>query len=402
MADMKWKVGYGAKDDVAPAIEEQTLDSGDFIITSDTEEMGFVKPDGTAMYIKSRPEIFISLSAAQEYIGSGAGTVYAGQIIVAKLEDEKYHTYTVQPSDGGYVLEEIGNTSNLKQYVIIGTRPLSGQEEGIIYIDNNIGYIWNGSDWVKVFEDVSADLDSKAPLASPSFTGTVTIDGDTVATQEYVNGLIGQIEGGVPGIVDDSENPLPSTDYKAGQMWRVAAQGTYVGEQCEIGDLIICLKDYASGTASNADFMIVQANIDGAVTGANSSTDGHIVVFNGATGKVIKDSNVTIASLNDAIAKAHEHTNKTQLDTYTMTQTELLSEVDSKIATNETDVLGQVDSKISAKIGTIPEGTTVKEYVDNAIGSGGTDSAEAIAQAKAEAIQESKAYTDTMLTITEF
>ena len=137
MADMKWKVGYGAKDDVAPAIEEQTLDSGDFIITSDTEEMGFVKPDGTAMYIKSRPEIFISLSAAQEYIGSGAGTVYAGQIIVAKLEDEKYHTYTVQPSDGGYVLEEIGNTSNLKQYVITYSKAIykDGKIIGVLGVD---------------------------------------------------------------------------------------------------------------------------------------------------------------------------------------------------------------------------------------------------------------------------
>ena len=144
--------------------------------------------------------------------------------------------------------------------------------------------------------------------------------------------------------------------------------------------------------------MIVQANIDGAVTGANSSTDGHIVVFNGATGKVIKDSNVTIASLNDAIAKAHEHTNKTQLDTYTMTQTELLSEVDSKIATNETDVLGQVDSKIYAKIGDLGESDTVVAYVDRVVGSGGTDVAEQIDAAIAQA----KAYTDTMLTITEF
>ena len=398
MAEMKWKVGYGAKDDISQAIEESKIDAGDFIITSDTEEMGFVKPDSTVIYIKSRPEIFISLLQAQEYIGSGVGTVYAGQQVVAKLEDEKYHTYTVQPSDEGYILEEIGNTSELKQYVIIGTRPLSGQEEGIIYIDNNVGYIWNGSDWSKIFEDVSEELDAKAPLSNPAFTGTVTIDGDAVATQEYVNGLIGQIEGGVPGIVDDTDNPIPTTDYKAGQMWRVAVAGTYVGEACEVGDLIICLKDYASGTASNSDFMIVQANIDGAVTGANSSTDGHIVVFNGSTGKVIKDSNVTIASLNDAIAKAHEHTNKTQLDTYTMTQTELLSEVDSKISSNETDILGQVDSKITAKIGDLGESNTVVEYVNKVVGSGGTDVAEQIDAAIAQA----KAYTDTMLTITEF
>lgn len=398
MAEMKWKVGYGAKDDISQAIEESKIDAGDFIITSDTEEMGFVKPDSTVIYIKSRPEIFISLLQAQEYIGSGVGTVYAGQQVVAKLEDEKYHTYTVQPSDEGYILEEIGNTSDLKQYVIIGTRPSSGQEEGIIYIDNNVGYIWNGSNWAKVFEDVSEELDAKAPLSNPAFTGTVTINGDAVATQEYVNGLIGQIEGGVPGIVDDTDNPIPTTDYKAGQMWRVAVAGTYVGEACEVGDLIICLKDYASGTASNSDFMIVQANIDGAVTGANSSTDGHIVVFNGSTGKVIKDSNVTIASLNDAIAKAHEHTNKTQLDTYTMTQTELLSEVDSKISSNETDILEQVNSKITAKIGDLGESNTVIEYVNKVVGSGGTDVAEQIDAAIAQA----KAYTDTMLTITEF
>ena len=48
--------------------------------------------------------------------------------------------------------------ANLKQYVIIGTRPDSNQEQGIIYIDNNVGYIWNGSDWVKIFEDVSSDV----------------------------------------------------------------------------------------------------------------------------------------------------------------------------------------------------------------------------------------------------
>lgn len=93
MAEMKWKVGYGVKDDVPQAIEESKIDAGDFIITSDTEEMGFVKPDSTVIYIKSRPEIFISLLQAQEYIGSGVGTVYAGQQVVAKLEDEKYHTY---------------------------------------------------------------------------------------------------------------------------------------------------------------------------------------------------------------------------------------------------------------------------------------------------------------------
>lgn len=418
-------------------------------------------------------ETWESLSEAQTYAKSAIA--YAGQTIKAKLEDGKYHQYILQPSEEGYLLEEAGaNPANLKQYVIIGTRPDSNQEQGIIYIDNNVGYIWNGSDWVKIFEDVSSDvsdfesrigeleteIDSKAPLANPTFTGTVTIEGSQAATQEWVNTLIGQLNNGVPGIVDNTDNPLPSTGYKAGQMWRVAADGTYAGAECEIGDLIICLKNYDEGSAGNADFMVLQANIDGAVTGADSSTDGHIVVFNGSTGKVIKDSNVTIASLNDAIAKAHEHTNKTQLDTYTKTQEELLSDahddaasqiasvkttleesialkansadvytktdIDDKLNTINQNLNTKVDSAtvdnkineaktgiledaaeaastaLEARIGGIPAESTIKSYIDTAVGAGGADVGEQIEQAKSEAITTSKEYTDAALTVTEF
>ena len=430
------------------------------------------------VYQRSNPlpldssSVWDSLSEAQTY--ASAANAYAGQVITAKVSDT-YKAYILQPSDSGYQLTELGtDPSSIKQYVIIGTRPGSGQEEGVIYIDNNVGYYWNGSDWVKIFEDVSSeitdfesrignletDINTKAPLANPTFTGTVTIEGNAVATQDWVNSLVGQLNNGVPGIVDGTDNPFPTTGYKAGQTWRVAAEGTYAGVTCEIGDLIICLKDYAEGTAGNSDFMVVQANIDGAVTGADSSVDGHIVVFNGSTGKVIKDSNVTIASLNDAIAKAHEHSNKTQLDTYTKTQTELLSDahddaasqiatlqssvteslatkadaanvytktdiddklsvintnlntkvdsatVDSKIADAKTDILEEAatatDTAIAAKVGSIPDGTSVKEYIDNSIGAGGTDTSEAIATAKAEAIAAANEYTDTVLTIVEF
>lgn len=431
------------------------------------------------VYQRSNPipldasSVWESQSEAQTY--ANAANAYGGQIITAKMDDNTYKAFILNPGEGGYTLTSLGaDPSAVKQYVIIGTRPGSGQEQGIIYIDNNVGYIWNGSDWVKIFEDVSADIsdledrvgtletdiDLKAPLANPTFTGTVTVEGNTVATQQWVNTLIGQLNNGVPGIVDDTDNPLPSTGYKAGQMWRVAAAGTYAGATCEVGDLILCLKDYAEGTAGNADFMVIQANIDGAVTGPDAATDGHIVVFNGATGKIIKDSNVTIASLSDAIAKAHEHTNKTQLDSFTKTQEEILSDahddaasqvsalqssiteslatkadsanvytksdIDDKLSTINTNLNTKVDSAtvdskieeakttileeaaedasaaLEARIGGIPQETSIKSYIDTAIGTGGTDSAEAIAQAKQEAIEASQQYTDTALTIVEF
>lgn len=85
---------------------------------------------------------------------------------------------------------------------------------------------------------------------------------------------------------------LPAT-HKVGDTYKVSTAGTYAGAKCEIGDVIICVKDGSSDIAS--DWTIVQSNIDGAVTGPTSSTDAHVAVFNGATGKIIKDSGFTIA-----------------------------------------------------------------------------------------------------------
>ena len=85
---------------------------------------------------------------------------------------------------------------------------------------------------------------------------------------------------------------LPAT-HKVGDTYKVSTAGTYNGANCEIGDMIICVKDGSSNTAS--DWTIVQSNINGAVTCPTSSTDAHVAVFNGDTGKIIKDSGFTIA-----------------------------------------------------------------------------------------------------------
>ena len=431
-------------------------------------------------------EIYASLAEAQNYASTSA-IAYAGQTVKAMTEDGKYHSYTLQPSEAGYTLEEIGaiKQSDLKQYVmVVDALPESGQEQGILYICDTTGSIWTGSAWKTVFHDVQVDLDTmgeridnvetaldtKAPIENPIFSGTVKVGEDEVALKTYVDGLFANLEErcAIPSIVD-STNPIPA-DYKAGESYRVAEAGTYVGVECEVGDLILVIKDYVAGTASDADFMVLQANIDGAVTStADVTTIGEIVVFDSVTGRVIKGSGVQIASLNDAIAKAHEHSNKEVLDTYNKSQTELLAaakteaqalvttheaavntaldgkadkattlegygitdaytktaidekvqvitdnlntkitanDVDTKIATAKTETLEAAASnaaeKLDARIGDIPTDTTVKSYIDTAVGSGGTASAEAIAQAKQEAISTSKTYTDTALTIVEF
>lgn len=405
-------------------------------------------------------EVYDSLQEAQTY--AKAANAYAGQTIKVKNESGKYDTYVLSGEAGNYTLDKVGvDASAVKNYVQIVTElPGTGQEQGVIYVNttDSKGYIWDGSEFQVIFEDVTDEdgnglaeqletieqkFDEYAPLAGATFTGTVTLAADPTgdldaATKQYVDRLVGGINDFTVGIVDSS-NPLPTENYEVGQTFRVAEAGTYAGVQCEVGDLIIVISDYAE-SAKDSDFLVVQANVDGAVTGPDASTDANVVVFDGITGKKIKDSTVTLASLQDAIAKAHEHANKSILDTYTKTEEELLaaagSATDEKLSEIQEELAGkadasdlsnyytksdvdekltvinenlntkvtadQVDQKITEKVGDIPEGTTVKEYVDTAIGSGGSDVASQILQAKNEAIQTSKEYTNTALTIIEF
>ena len=400
--------------------------------------------------------VYESLGDAQAYAKNPIA--YAGQVITVK-EGDKYNAYILDGEAGSYTLSKVGvDASAVKNYVqVVSELPGAGQEQGVIYINttDNKGYIYDGSEFQVIFEDVTneegqslseqlAAIDAKfgsyAPLAGATFTGTVTLAADPqnnleAATKQYVDRLVAGINDFTVGIVDSS-TPLPATDYTVGQTFRVAEAGTYAGQECETGDLIIVIKDYQAEGASNADFLVVQANVDGAVTGPDASTDANIVVFDGTTGRKIKDSTVTIASVQDAIAKAHEHANKAILDSFTKNETQLLGEVDSKISTALENIptnddladyvttetyntkMGQLDSSISTlqtnlntkitaadlaeRVGEIPAETTIKDYVDTAVGSGGADVAEQILQAKQEAIETAKTYTDTALTIVEF
>lgn len=95
-----------------------------------------------------------------------------------------------------------------------------------------------------------------------------------------------------------------SVSHEVGDTYRVGTKGTYAGEGCEIGDLIICI---TKGSGSyNSHWIIVQANLDGTVISGNgenpSGLDGKVAIYSGNTGRVISASayKLTIATSNDA------------------------------------------------------------------------------------------------------
>ena len=62
------------------------------------------------------------------------------------------------------------------------------------------------------------------------------------------------------GVVDAGTDISGLTDYKAGWYWFVGTAGTFVGETCEVGDMIVCNKDKASAYSAS-DFRVLQTNV---------------------------------------------------------------------------------------------------------------------------------------------
>lgn len=81
---------------------------------------------------------------------------------------------------------------------------------------------------------------------------------------------------------------LPTT-YKTGWTYRVITAGTYAGQDCEVGDLIIALVDRDGTGNLDSDWTVAQTNIDGAITDINTTTP--IVVSGSGASRTIGHAN---------------------------------------------------------------------------------------------------------------
>lgn len=115
------------------------------------------------------------------------------------------------------------------------------------------------------------------------------------ATNTYVNGLLAGADAmifkgtiGTGGTV--TALPVP---YNAGWTYKVITAGTYAGKNCEVGDLLVATHDQTVELV-NSEWTVVQTNIDGAVTGPTSSVNNQVAIFDGVSGKIIKNSGFTL------------------------------------------------------------------------------------------------------------
>ena len=178
--------------------------------------------------------------------------------------------------------------------------------------------------------------------------GESSVQQEIEALREAVKNVLAANDAMVFKGVVNQDSDIAAADYQAGWTYKVGTAGTYKGQKCEVGDLIVCIKDYADSPA-DSDWTVVQTNIDGAVTGPESAVSENLASFDGATGRIIKDSALRTADVSDAVAKKHEHANKTDvLDKLSTQDGELL--FDGKRIND-----GLVEVASTTSIDTIPD-----------------------------------------------
>lgn len=178
--------------------------------------------------------------------------------------------------------------------------------------------------------------------------GESSVQQEIEALREAVKNVLAANDAMVFKGVVNQDSDIAAADYQAGWTYKVGTAGTYKGQKCEVGDLIVCIKDYAD-SAADSDWTVVQTNIDGAVTGPESAVSENLASFDGATGRIIKDSALKTADVFDAVAKKHEHANKTNvLDKLSTQDGELL--FDGKRIND-----GLVEVASTTSIDTIPD-----------------------------------------------
>lgn len=162
-------------------------------------------------------------------------------------------------------------------------------------------------------ESIKVNLrDAKKNLVLPATSAdqVKTADGGNVEAEiKALKALLasGVRPCGTVGAGGDMET-LPADSYKRGDMYIVKTGGTYAGQVCEPGDLILCIKTFEE-EAADTDWTVVQNNVVRAVKGPESAADGNLMAFDGTSGTVAKDSGIKLDDVSTAVAQKHSHDN---------------------------------------------------------------------------------------------
>ena len=217
---------------------------------------------------------------------------------------------------------KINNTNPVIQYGVIGSCTCSQNEV--------ISFTWEQGPQTSYWRVNSNGLSQTVKdYVSSIASGTISM-----ADAMVFKGTIGI--NGDPGV-------LPSSGYKAGWTYRIITPGTYANVNCEIGDIIIAIADGSDSSSiiNNSHWTVIQTNIDGAVIGPtqNDNNSNKIAIFDGTTGKIIKNSGFTVEASVPANAVFTD-------TTYTLNMSDITAYTGNQLSDTEGTVLANVENGV--------------------------------------------------------
>ncbi|MEG1562280.1 MAG: hypothetical protein RR365_00885 [Bacteroides sp.] len=197
-----------------------------------------------------------------------------------------------------------------KKYVDDKTSPIQAQLDGKLKL---LSPTPTGGGQVLVTDGANADKITVAkdtantPIVIGASSFAAVPNSNTLATENavkvYIESILaandamhylGTIAGGNTGAYG-ALTPIANS----GDTYKICANGKINGISVKVGNVLICkIDNTAAATSENYSTIMVNWNViavnEGVVFGPTTSTDGHVVLFGGATGKEIKDSGFTI------------------------------------------------------------------------------------------------------------
>lgn len=166
---------------------------------------------------------------------------------------------------------------------------------------------------------------------------------DESANKLYVDEAINSIEGVLQSLTDAmvfkgtvGEGGTPGTlptEYKVGYSYKVITAGTYAGQKCEIGDMLVAVS--VSDPVADSDWIVIQSNIDGAVTAKFSDSNAgklpKIAAGNSLEPTDIDPTTLATSSRVDEVEAAYKAADAVVTKGYKDADSALKTELESKI-----------------------------------------------------------------------
>ena len=241
----------------------------------------------------------------------------------------------------------------------------------------------------EILTDAALTGTPTAPTAAP---GTNTTQ---IATTQFVTNAISSGIAAADAMVfkgtlgtGGTVETLPTT-YATGWTYRVIEAGTFAGQQCEIGDLVIALTSRSGADNQDADWTVAQTNIDGAITEINASASVSVtgtgssrtiaLPVSGVTAGTyrnvtVNDKGIVTGGNNNTATIAEGGTNNTTFDENTVVVFDGTKLSSSTISTEKLGYLSDVTSNIQAQLNGKAASTHTHNYAASATPGGAANS----------------------------